>query len=446
MPVEGLHPNVAGGIIAVLLPLQFIALWGRKERYVLLPVSAAALLLSASRGAWLALAAIGTAWFIIAAARSRRRVLEAAAAATAIALLILAVLIVPTILAQGNQPGPGPAGAAPAAATSTTYDSARASDALPAAPAPAPSTAEGRATLFGNALGLAWDYALTGLGLEGFQMAFSSYVLLLHVGHTNHAHNIFLDVWLGQGLLGLGSLIWLLATAVIALRRILQLGDQDGRAWALAAAASVAVMVLHGLVDDAFYATRGILFMFLPFAVLAREQAVALWQDENPPARFSDFLTGKGGLRTAIVLTLAMLIALLPPIRSQIQANLGALAQTRAELSIYEWPKWPVQDELRRSPEVELDRRRGPLSESPGARRSERDRKPQARPGCLLARRLCQRGPAARHCIPQWLHESSNAGALRRVVGDQWPPARSGRAVADDRHEQWTVGRTHLVV
>ncbi len=290
-------------------------------------------------------------WFIVAAARSRRRALEAVAAATAIALIILAVLVVPTILAQAGDPAAAPG--VQAAVTGQT-DAPAAAEALPAAPATGQSTAEGRASLFRNALSLAWDYALTGVGLEGFQMAFSSYILLLHVGHTNHSHNVFLDVWLGQGLLGLIAFAWLVGAAAVALRRVLRLGDQDGRAWALAAAASVAVMLLHGLVDDAFYASRGVLFLFIPFAVLAREQALAVWQDGVAPPTVSETVTGRAGQRAAAVLAVVMLLALLPPVRSQIQANLGALAQTRAELAIYDWPAWPIQDELRRSPTIDL--------------------------------------------------------------------------------------------
>ena len=45
---------------------------------------------------------------------------------------------------------------------------------------------------------------------------------------------------------------------------------------------------------------------------------------------------------------------LLPSSQAALQANLGALEQTRAELSVYKWPDWPVQDALRRSPEVNL--------------------------------------------------------------------------------------------
>jgi predicted Zn-dependent protease len=36
------------------------------------------------------------------------------------------------------------------------------------------------------------------------------------------------------------------------------------------------------------------------------------------------------------------------------QANLGALLQTRAELSVYRWPEWPIQDAVRRVREAEL--------------------------------------------------------------------------------------------
>ena len=52
------------------------------------------------------------------------------------------------------------------------------------------------------------------------------------------------------------------------------------------------------------------------------------------------------------MLTVAALA--LPGGRAVIQANLGALAQARAELSVYRWPAWPIQDALRRSPEVDL--------------------------------------------------------------------------------------------
>jgi tetratricopeptide (TPR) repeat protein len=47
-------------------------------------------------------------------------------------------------------------------------------------------------------------------------------------------------------------------------------------------------------------------------------------------------------------------LALLPSTRSAFQSNLGAVSQTRAELGLYAWPKWPLQDAVRRSGLVDL--------------------------------------------------------------------------------------------
>lgn len=60
---------------------------------------------------------------------------------------------------------------------------------------------------------------------------------------------------------------------------------------------------------------------------------------------------GRGGGRGAkllVVSGLLFVLALLPGTRALFQANLGALLQTRAELSAYRWPTYPLQDALRR--------------------------------------------------------------------------------------------------
>ena len=207
---------------------------------------------------------------------------------------------------------------------------------------------DGRADLLRNSLDLAWDTAFTGIGLGGFQMAFSSYILLLHVGHTVHSHNLFVNVWLEQGLLGLVALVWLLGAAVVAWRRVRQLGDRQGKAWAAAALAAIAVIVVHGMVDDAFYGSRAVLLLFVPFGLLTRAQGDAVWAAYEPPT-LTQVLMSRNGFIAAAVLAFALLIGLTPPVRSQFQANLGALSQTQAELSVYEWPTWPIQDALRRA-------------------------------------------------------------------------------------------------
>jgi hypothetical protein len=194
-------------------------------------------------------------------------------------------------------------------------------------------------------LDLALDTPFTGLGLGGerFELAYSSYVLLLHVGYLWHSHNMVLQLLLEQGVLGLAALAWI-AIAVLTRRGPFSL-------WQVAAFASLAALLLHGLVDIPLFAGRGLRLLFVPLAVLVSPAAAA------SPLR----ATGQpraGRLRELLapaILLVALAALLLPATRALLQVNLGALAQQRAELSVYTWPAWPIQDELRRSPEVDLD-------------------------------------------------------------------------------------------
>ncbi len=347
--LDGLHSNVAGGLIAAFLPLQVAALGKSRWRYILLPLSFLGLLLSLSRGAWIALAVVAAAWLLwMVAQRSKgRAAVGGAAVAVLVAVLFAQAGSAQTALAQESAPPIQP----------------------PANEAALRGDTEGRLALLGNGAALARDYAFTGLGLSGFEMAYSSYMLLVHVGHTVHSHNLFLNVWLEMGLPGLLALLWLLAAAVVAARRAWRSKRANSRAWTAAALAGVAVLCLHGLVDDAFFGSRGVLIMFIPFAILAREQAaILIAADERPPA-LSTTLRGRGALVTAAFALALLALSLLPSVRSQLQANLGALYQTRAELSIYTWPAWPIQDELRRVPayniEPEVARYRAALALDP---------------------------------------------------------------------------------
>jgi tetratricopeptide (TPR) repeat protein len=100
------------------------------------------------------------------------------------------------------------------------------------------------------------------------------------------------------------------------------------------------VLVLHGLVDDAFYGYggAGALALFVPFALLSRPG-----QHAPPRAR-------RARRRTAVVLAavVAVLLLALPAVRSAWRSNLGALRQSRVELRAYSWPASPIQDATRR--------------------------------------------------------------------------------------------------
>jgi tetratricopeptide (TPR) repeat protein len=175
-------------------------------------------------------------------------------------------------------------------------------------------------------------------------MLYSTYVLLLHVGHTNHSHNLFLDVAIEQGLFALLVLLWIGGLFAGAAWRALSGPRQKGRAAMAAAALSLAVILFHGLVDDALYGSRAVLLLFVPLAF-----AVPFLQR---PAR-------KGWQRWLYVLPLVLLVLALDmilrgPLLSLVYSNLGAVHHSQAELSVYSWPEYPVQDAVRR--QVDLSR------------------------------------------------------------------------------------------
>lgn len=314
-----LHPNATAGAIAAFLPLQIVALqaaspirggiWAAR---LAVGLSVAALLASGSLGAWLALAAVlggrvlwnvGEHWL----GRSGQKQITIAVAILVTAALIGALALLSTQLL---------------------------------------ALREDRLAVWRNSLDLASDYPFTGVGLAGFRMAYSSYTLLVHVGYTSHAHNLLLDIWLKQGALGLLALGWLLS-------RVAQLGP-SASPWRPAALSSLGVIWLHGLVDDPFYGydPRMALLLFVPLAMLARtvkatEPTVATKVYRKFPSPLV--------LGSAIVV-LPILALLMPPsVQAVFHANWGAVLQTRAELATYRWPQWVLQDELRRSPKVDLE-------------------------------------------------------------------------------------------
>lgn len=305
-----IHPNAAGGMIAGLLPLQLAALFSgaptRRRlvlRGVLLGIAGLGLLASAARGAWLALALAlgGWGWRRLLGGRARWAI------ALTAALALPAAVVWATPLGARFVEGLG-----------------------------------GRPALWRASLDLGRDYLFSGLGLAGFEMTYSTYALLVHVGFLTHAHNLFLDIWLEQGIVGEVAWLGLLIAAV-------RLAGREN-IWRGPALAALATITLHGLVDDAFYGYdgRGALLLFTPIAVLARGTRLT----GSGEVQDAGGKVGRALGLSALALMLALL--LLPGTRAAAQANIGAVLQTRAELSLYHWPTWPLQDALRRSPQVDL--------------------------------------------------------------------------------------------
>jgi hypothetical protein len=336
---EDIHPNVAAGGLALMLPLGAGGVawtWSQGRRPLALVGALAlalgliALALSASRGAWLGLGAGAlTAGYLEWRFGSGR---SSPLRLVGDVLLIEAALVA---LAAFGVALSGPSldrwlGTIP------TGDSAI-----------------GRAQLWRDSLALIGGYPFTGSGLRATAMVYSSYVLLIHVPFAYHMHNLFLQIAVEQGLPGLVAFLGLVGVAGWRLIRAHR-GDGSNGTLRLAATTAFVALLAHGMVEAGVYSSRLVLIGFLPLAF-----AMALVRRRKKISPASDAATSIGRARWRMVLWLLApvlaLAALLPPgPRAAFQANLGAVAQTQAELSVYHWPEWPVQDAVRRSSEVDL--------------------------------------------------------------------------------------------
>jgi putative inorganic carbon (HCO3(-)) transporter len=269
---EDINGNVAGSALAVLIPLGLGgAVWAwetyRNARASLssaltsvsalasavistfaLILSLFALLLTASRGAWLGLAAGGLVALVLAWSDRRRMGASSTSKRVLPWVLIAAITLASAAVFFGAVTLPG-------------------FDRLLGSVGGIGNSALGRAALWRDGLALAGDYPFTGAGLGSTMMVYSTYALLLHVGFITHSHNLFLQIALEQGLPGLAAFLGLLGLALWTALRGMGTERSRGpaRIWQMAAAASLVVLVVHGTMDTGIYARRVLSMMFLPF-------------------------------------------------------------------------------------------------------------------------------------------------------------------------------------
>lgn len=320
-----LHPNVAGGIIAMLFPLSLVAALraARRRQWaaglltaglgILLSVG---LVLTSSRGAWLALLGGFAAWGLwLAAGRLDRRLFLSRRQALGLGLAVMAGLgLTLVLLSPGGLVG--------------------ILDRLPG-----PASAGSRLVITRDAINLAGDFPLTGGGLGSFDGLYSQYIQVIPYHLLIHGHNLFMNVWVEQGLVALLLLLSLLVAAFWWLADPFRSGvrrsisDQSLLCGALFAC--LVVMGLHGLVDDPLYGSRGALLLWLPLGLTA-----AVF----PRRAASQAATLRPAALVAVGLLLVTLLAGMVAYRNTLQAiwqaNLGAISMARVELSDYPSGEW----------------------------------------------------------------------------------------------------------
>ena len=234
-----------------------------------------------------------------------------------------------------------------------------------------------RLDLYRQTLTLVRDYPFTGSGLGCFTMVYSTYLLLINVRFISLVGNAFLQIAVEQGIVGLVAFVWLLGAFFWTVARARaeetdpesQIVDDPQQSSAVSQAArwAVVVILVHALVQGTLYASWTLPLLFVPvgLAVATTPGSPTLGPRSRLPT--ADYVLPTSRLRRRWVVTgllvvmnlVAVALIWRGPLLSLLFSNLGAVHQTRAELSVYEWPAWPIQDAVRR--EVDLSRPMGEL-------------------------------------------------------------------------------------
>lgn len=330
------HANLVAGIMLLALPyaaaLAYDAL--RRRHIISLLVAGAlglvvafGLLMTTSRGAWLALAllvSIGALFYLASQLAGRAGYSPGIGIAAAINLGLI-VFLLGAVFARNEI----------IALLNTWFGNV---GGVP------------RLQLYSQVAQLSSDYAFTGAGLDTFSPHYSTYELLISVPFLPHGHNLFLQIWFEQGILGLIALLWLLAAYYLWVLR------RRGRMnWlGAASAAAFTMLLLHGLVDQVFYFSRVISLMFIPIGltVCALQPFVPLASNETHGLR-RRWLAGAVAGGILFILILGILFARRTQLMGAWAANLGALKQAQIELPLIDFPV-PTPSQVRRNSDLSL--------------------------------------------------------------------------------------------
>ena len=318
-----LHPNQAAGFIVVFAPLVIAVGWrGWRTRSILgwgitaivATLILFALLLTGSRGAWLALIVALTVWGW--SAFSQQLAQRIAPSPRAVFWLGLAIGLAVSLAVIWLLPD----------------DLLGLANRLPGA-----ASANSRAAIFSNTLHLLGDFPFIGGGLDAFAGLYSQYMLVIPQRIFTYAHNLYLDVALEQGFLGLLALVVILVGSLWLLSRQPDWPEAVDHYSLLCWAVITGLLVLmgRGLVDDAFYGNRG-----TPLLWLLPGMAVALTRATTDGADLSRLSAAQWGVVVGLLLVSVVTNALSPQWRAAWVANLGAVEMSRVELSAWPTNEW----------------------------------------------------------------------------------------------------------
>lgn len=319
-----IHPNYISGIAAITTPFIFYPLWklhkssSRKFAFYLfvilgLGVVLLALFMTTSRGILMALASAVGVWFLgrIVNLNGNRLQLAREAVFPSLVLIYLAVIVV-VLYAGPAQSGNDIAG---------QYNFGTGS----------------RAELFSRSAYLVSDFPFTGGGLGAFPALYSHYILGIPHYYVPNSHNLFLDVFIEQGILGGLAFFLLYFISIWQVARVVAITkSSELKAFGWLALIALVISFVHGMVDDYLYHEKGtILSMALTGISLSFFRAEALSNERSFTMQLP-----KAFIRMASMALLGLCLLNWGRIQSVWFANMGAVSMAKVELAGFPTDRW----------------------------------------------------------------------------------------------------------
>jgi O-antigen ligase len=183
---------------------------------------------------------------------------------------------------------------------------------------------EQRVEIWMNTLFLLRDFPLTGVGL-GLRSPETLYRAYFLPPGLAHAHNIFAQSYLEQGLLGLAGLFAMMAVAlVIGMRSLSMAHDAATRSPAISSAAASLSLALNGLMEIGPVTSVGMVLLFGTLGVLLAVGTVTDPAQDRPVAR-APLLSGRRAAALSALVALTVLVAVLaPPVLATLRHRPGS--------------------------------------------------------------------------------------------------------------------------
>jgi Flp pilus assembly protein TadD len=187
-------------------------------------------------------------------------------------------------------------------------------------PATDPGSVQRRIEFWDNSLFLLGDFRFTGvgLGIRAVQETYENYFIPIEP-RFSHSHNVFLQTYLEQGLLGLAGFLGLLLLGLLsAWRTVRRARDAKTRSAAISASGGALALVLAGLTEIVALTALGMVMLFASLALLLASERLSVRRSDRASNGWRNAVSRPGQLGLVLLIAAAALVG----------GNATSLAQT----------------------------------------------------------------------------------------------------------------------